>query len=154
MSVHDRSRPPALPRMLGYAGLLPQAAAVAVMALGPAGWHFSALSLGYAYAALILSFLGGLWWGLAARQPGTPPAWIWLAAVTPSLIALASAVPWAIGAAWPGPSLVVLGLALLGSLLVDRRLAAKGLAPAWWLTLRTPLSVGLGGLTLVAAAIA
>ena len=123
------------------------------MALGPASWHFAALSLAYAYAALILSFLGGLWWGLAARSPDGPPDWVWLAAVTPSLVALATAVPWAIGAEWPAPSLVVLALALLASLLVDRRLVAEGLAPAWWMSLRIPLSAGLAGLTLVAAAI-
>ncbi len=147
------SGPPTVPRTLGYAGLLPQAAVVAVMRFGPASWHFSALSLGYAYPALILSFLGGMWWGLAARQAGEPPAWVWLAAVGPSLIALATAIPWAIGAAWPGPSLVVLGTSLLVSLLVDRRLAAEGLAPIWWMSLRNPLSIGLGALTLVAAAI-
>lgn len=153
-SMQAMSRPPAMPRALGYAGLLPQAAAVAAMGFGPASWHFSALSLAYAYPALILSFLGGLWWGLAARQTDAPPAWIWLAAIAPSLIALATAVPWAIGAGWPVPSLVLLGLSLLASLLVDHRLTAQGLAPAWWMSLRTPLSAGLGLLTLVAAAIA
>lgn len=146
-------RPPELPRTLGYAGLLPQAAAVTVMGSGPSAWHFSALALAYAYPALILSFLGGLWWGLAAREPDKAPAWVWIAAVAPSLVALLTAVPWAIGTAWPGPSLVVLGLSLITSLLVDRRLVAAGLAPAWWLSLRIPLSVGLGCLTLVAAAI-
>lgn len=121
------------------------------MAIGPAEWHFAALSLTYAYSALILSFLGGTWWGLAARHPAQPPNWVWFAAVAPSLVALASAVPWAIGTAWPTPSLVLLGLALLASLLIDRKLAADGLAPAWWMSLRLPLSVGLGGLTLLAA---
>lgn len=144
---------PVLPRALGYAGLLPQAAVAAVLGFGPDAWHFSALSLGYAYPAFILSFLGGLWWGLAAGAASRQPAWVWLAAVTPSLIALATALPWAIGAAWPGPSLFVLGVSLLVSLLVDRRLAADGRAPSWWMSLRIPLSVGLGVLTLVVAAL-
>ena len=147
------SSPPVLARLRGYAGLLPQAAVVAVLASGSSWWHFAALALGYAYAALILSFLGGLWWGLAASQSSRCPAWTWLAAVVPSLVSLATALPWAIGAAWPGPSLIVLGLALLFSLLVDRRLAADGLAPGWWMTLRIPLSAGLGLLTLAIAAI-
>ncbi|MBB4858409.1 hypothetical protein HNO88_001728 [Novosphingobium chloroacetimidivorans] len=138
---------------LGLAGLLPQAACVAVLALGPEPWHFSALSLGYAYSALILSFLGGMWWGLAAGKAASIPPWIWFAAIAPSLIALATAVPWAIGAAWPAPSLVVLAGALLASLLVDRELSAHGLAPDWWMSLRTPLSLGLSALTLAVAAL-
>lgn len=152
-SVQPPAASPVLARWLGYAGLLPQAAVVAVLASGSTWWHFAALSLGYAYAALILSFLGGMWWGLAARGSNDPPAWIWPAAVAPSLIALATAIPWAVGAAWPRPSLVVLGVALPASLLVDRRLAADGLAPAWWMGLRLPLSLGLGLLTVAAAAI-
>jgi hypothetical protein len=142
---------PLLARGLGFAGLLPQVAVVLVLGSGSTWWHFSALSLGYAYAALILSFLGGMWWGLAAGQSDRAPAWVWLAAVVQSLIALATAVPWAVGAPWPGPSLVVLGLALLASLLVDRQLVMIKLAPTWWMSLRVPLSIGLGVLTLMTA---
>lgn len=112
--------------------------------------RFSALSMGYAYAALILSFLGGLWWGLAAKADAAP-GWIWAAAVAPSLVALASAVPWATGEPWPGPSLYILGVALIASLCVDWLLVRQAIAPPWWMSLRVPLSVGLGGLTLLAA---
>ena len=83
-----------------------------------------------------------MWWGLAAQaRDAATTIWVWVAAVVPSLVALVSAIPWAIGAAWPGPSLMLLGLALLASLLVDYRLVRHGWAPAWWLTLRMPLSV-------------
>ncbi|MBY0521500.1 MAG: DUF3429 domain-containing protein [Sphingomonas sp.] len=143
-------KPPSLARLLGLAGLLPQLAAVLVLLENNAELRFSALALGYAYAALILSFLGGLWWGLAAAAKD-PPAWLWIAAVAPSLIALASAIPWAVGDAWPGPSLVILGIALLGALAVDWQLQRSGIAPAWWLQLRVPLSVGLGTMTVVLA---
>lgn len=149
LTAHQQ-RPP-LARALGFAGLLPQVAVVLMLGSGSMWWHFAALSLGYAYAALIFSFLGGMWWGLAAGQSDRTPAWVWLAAVIPSLIALATAVPWAIGAPWPGPSLAILGVALLASLLVDRRLVAIGLAPSWWMALRVPLSIGLGALTLATA---
>ena len=146
---------PGTPRLafwLGFAGLIPQALAlIAVVAGNPEG-RFSPLALAYAYAALILSFLGGMWWGLAAQARRRVPAWLWVAAVLPSLIALASALPWATGASWPGPSLALLGIALLGSLAVDRQLRAAGLCPPWWLWLRVPLSVGLGGMTLAIAA--
>lgn len=139
--------PPLVPRWLGLAGLLPQFAAAAVVFSGDGPLHFSALSMGYAYAALILSFLGGLWWGIAASQPN-PPEWLWVAAIAPSLIALGSAVPWATGQPWPGPSLLILGVALIGALAVDLVLARRGLVPPWWMSLRLPLSLGLGGLTL------
>lgn len=140
--------PPQLPRWLGLAGLLPQIAAVAVVLSGDGALRFSALSMGYAYAALILSFLGGLWWGVAASHERAPE-WLWVAAIVPSLFALASAVPWAVGEPWPGPSLILLGVALIAALGVDHLLARRGLVPAWWMRLRIPLSLGLGLLTLL-----
>lgn len=137
---------------LGLAGLLPQIAAVAVLARGDTAGRYVALALAYAYAALILSFLGGLWWGLAAKAEA-PPRWLWFASVAPSLIALASAWPWAVGLAWPAPSLIVLGLALIAALGVDHALVRIGIAPSGWMRLRAPLSLGLGALTIVAAAL-
>lgn len=144
--------PPRLPRWLGLAGLLPQLAAAAVVLSGDGPLHFSALALGYAYAALILSFLGGLWWGIAASRPDAP-AWLWVAAIAPSLVALATALPWALGEPWPGPSLVVLGVALIAALGVDLLLARGRLTPPWWMSLRVPLSLGLGLLTLLIAVV-
>lgn len=147
------SRIPSLPRLLGFAGLLPQFACALAVWFGPLEWRWTALSLGWAYAALIFSFLGGLWWGMAAASPDQArraPAWIWIAAVAPSLIAFATFVPWIIGRTWPGPSLIVLGIGLLVSPLVDLRLVT--LRPSWWMDLRIPLSLGLGGATLALAA--
>ena len=144
----------ALPRSaqwLGHAGLLPQLGVVVTLAAGDPGSRFSALALGYAYAALILSFVGGLWWGLASRDPARAPGWIWVAAVMPSLVALASAIPWALGALWPGPSLVLLGLSLASTLIIDALLDQRRLCPAGWLALRARLSLGLGALTLLCA---
>ncbi len=148
--------PPVLPpiaRMLGVAGLLPQLAVVALLLGGGADVRFTALSMGYGYAALIFSFLGGVWWGLAAMGGAQTPAWVWIAAVVPSLLALATAWPWATGGTWPGPSLIVLGATIMGSLLVDLRLKAISLTPGGWIALRAPLSIGLGALTIAAGLI-
>ncbi len=150
---------PVLPRILGFAGLLPQLACALVVWLGPPDLRFWALAIGWGYAALILSFLGGLWWGLLAAQMaadgGTsdrPQPWMWIASVVPSLWALVTFLPWIVGANWPGPSLVGLGLALLGSVWVDRRLAARlTVVPDWWMALRVPLSVGLGTASIILA---
>ena len=144
--------PPTIARLLGFAGLLPHIAVVLILLERNSELRFSALSLGYAYAALILSFLGGIWWGLAAKAERAPN-WLWIAAVMPSLIALASAIPWATGDPWPGPSLIIIGVALIGALGVDWQLARQGLAPDWWMRLRLPLSLGLGGLTLAMASL-
>ncbi|MGB3797257.1 MAG: DUF3429 domain-containing protein [Alteraurantiacibacter sp.] len=141
--------PPAA-RLLGFAGLLPQFAAVAAAWMGPPEWRWSALAIGWAYAALILSFLGGLWWGMAAGAPDAgrrAPKWLWVAAVVPSLLALVTFLPWVFGAIWPGPSLIVLGVAIIFSALVDIRLVT--IRPPWWLALRIPLSLGLGGATIL-----
>ena len=141
---------PRFAQMLGLAGLLPQLAAVALLLGDDPESRFSALAVAYAYAALILSFLGGLWWGLAARTESAP-RWLWVASIAPSLIARVTAWPWMVGLRWPGPSLVVRGLSLIGALLVDRALVRTGIAPPGWMALRLPLSLGLGALTLVAA---
>ena len=144
---------PALPRWLGLAGLLPQFTCVAVLYAGPAEWREAALAIAFAYAALILSFLGGMWWGIAAAAPAAQRrkalGWLWIAAVLPSLVALACFLPWALDWAWPEPSLVMLGGALLVTLGVDAKLGT--LAPRWWMTLRVPLSTGLGLATIAAA---
>ena len=94
-----------------------------------------ALRLLIAYAALILSFLGGARWGLAVSGPSPSPITISLA-MLPTLFALAivmapmNARVWQIGA-------LVLGLAL--QWLWDVR--ARGL-PGWYPGLRTLLSSG------------
>jgi hypothetical protein len=144
------SLPPLWPRFLGLAGLLPQALAMFALLGGNPEARYVALACAFAYAALILSFLGGTWWGLAAASV-TAPRWLWIAAIVPSLVAFASAYPWMVGEPWPQPSLVMLAAALIASLGVDWQLRRIRVAPSWWLGLRVPLSLGLGGLTLAIA---
>jgi hypothetical protein len=135
-------------RLLGYAGLIPQILCLIIIAGGDPQRIFTAQAVAFAYAALIFTFLGGMWWGIAAMME-RPPTWLWIAAVTPSLIALVSCWPWAVGTDWPGPSMLVLGALITGSLLVDRRVAALVALPAWWMPLRLRLSLGLGLATLL-----
>lgn len=135
-------------RLWGFAGIAPQALAV-LAALSPT-WRFTALSAGFFYAALILSFVGGVWWGVASTQPKAPQ-WVYPVAVAPSLIALATGIPWMVGALWPWPSLAVLGAALIVSPVMDMNLRALGLISAAVLWLRIILSVGLGIMTCLLA---
>lgn len=135
---------PPIAEKLGYAGLLPQALAV-LLVFGGGEWRWVALAAGFAYAALIFSFLGGIWWGQAVASYAAPK-WIFAIAVLPSLIGLAAFMPWTVGWNWPGPSLIVLGAGLALSPLIDRSIAQNSKR---WIALRWKLSVGLGALTLM-----
>ncbi len=131
-------------RRLGYAGLLPQLAALALVMSG-SEWQWIALASAYAYAALIFSFLGGVWWGQAIAL-GQPEPRALVVAVCPSLIGLALFIPWTLGWDWPGPALLYLGLLIALSPLVDRWLALGNHA---WLLLRWQLSLALGFMTML-----
>lgn len=129
---------------LGYAGLLPfLAGAVLVWLVRPDVHPYVALALS-GYAAVILSFLGGIHWGLAMREPSPPLPWlVW--GVVPSLVAWwAMLMP-------ANAGLVVFGLALLGCYAVDRRLYPKQ-GVAHWLTLRFRLSAVAAACCFVGAA--
>ncbi len=135
-------------RIAGYAGLFPQLLA-ALMTLANSEYHWVGLAAAYGYAAFIFSFLGGIWWGFGviARKDGVDANPIFLAAVSPSLIAFATYLPWILGFDWPGPSMLLLGLGLMMSPLVDRWLQSQCHLPDGWMRLRWQLSLGLGGLT-------
>ena len=142
-----------LPRplvVLGLAGLLPQAFCL-VMAMDSAN-HYFAIAAACCYAAVILSFLGGMWWMAGAlgglREPG-----VYILAVMPSLAAWAALLPWCVGWTWPGPSLALLGVLLLMSPLADAALSSRMALPAGWLRLRMVMAGGLGVLTLAIAAV-
>lgn len=142
---------PPLPRWLGLAGLLPQWALLLALLIGPEEWRPVLLALGWAYGALIFSFLGGLWWGIAAARHGrgkAVPHWLWCVAVVPSLLALLTFLPQALTGEWSGTMLVTLGIFILVSLLIDRQMPRHG-APPWWMGLRVPLSLGLGAATVL-----
>jgi hypothetical protein len=134
-------------RWLGYAGLLPQIICLTLAATGHE-LAYTALAGGFAYAAAIFSFLGGVWWGQAI-QSGRGGAGAYVIAVLPSLFSVALFLPWSFGWEWPGPALLYLGVLIALSPLVDR---ALGLAAPDFLRLRWHLSLGLGALTIALGA--
>jgi hypothetical protein len=119
-------------RRLGWLGIAPfVAGALLLWLVRPEVRGEVAFGLS-AYAAVIVSFLGGIHWGLAFRE-AEPPALSLGWGVVPSLVA------------WPAvimpahAGLVILGAALIACYLVDRRLyPLQGVAR--WLTLRFRLS--------------
>jgi hypothetical protein len=151
----SQSQPALLPaaKVLGYAGLLPQMLCVGLLLIGHE-WRYAALAGGFAYAAAIFSFLGGVWWGqvLASARDGRPASTgAYCLAVLPSLLAVALFLPWTFGWEWPGPALFYLGALIMLSPLVDR---ALGFASEDFLRLRWHLSLGLGLLSIVLGVLA
>lgn len=93
------------------------------------------------YGASILSFLGGIQWGLAMAKPaGTPGVAAQFAvSVVPSLVA------WGALQAEPSSSIPysLLSLSFLGVYAYDEKLVSSGRAPVWFTSLRTPLSIAV-----------
>jgi hypothetical protein len=120
---------------LGYLGLLPFVVGALLIWLltgyEPEAHAFAALGLS-CYAAVIVSFLGGIHWGLAMRSEvlGAKP-YVW-GLVASTLAWVAAVMP-----AYAG--LVVHGVVLVLCYLVDRRFYPP-LGAAAWLTLRFRLS--------------
>jgi hypothetical protein len=142
--THSQQSSPAPPiaLWLGYAGLIPFVSFAALTWLAPPEWRpFTAAALA-AYAAVIVSFLGGIHWGIGSRD-GTP--WLFLWGVVPSLVAAAALM------LSTRAGLLINGLMLLLCYAVDRRVyPTHGLRA--WLGLRWRLSMVAAISCFVAAA--
>ena len=128
--------------LLGYAGLLPAFFCLLAAAFGPPEWNELALRTGALYSGLILSFLGGTWWGIATKAQAKQAMPLYAIAVIPTLAALGLMMvlsPW---------RLVLLGVLIALTLVVDRLLVQLRLAPDHWMKLRVPLSIGLSAATI------
>jgi hypothetical protein len=127
---------------LGYGGLLPFVAGAALAWLLPPGARALTVAALAAYAAVIVSFLGGIHWGIGFRD-GTPGLFVW-GVVPPLVAALALLLP-SQQALWLQAAMLLLCYA------VDRRVyPAHGLQA--WLGLRRHLSVVAAASCLVGAA--
>jgi hypothetical protein len=119
---------------LGFAGLIPFVVVATIGFVPAAPLHDLSLQAVLAYGAVILSFLGGIRWGLAIAT--TNPENLFgplFLSVSPSLLGwIALLVPSSTG-------LVLLALGFAATTIADLRLSK---APHWYRTLRLPLSVG------------
>lgn len=140
------------PVALGVAGLLPALACVVLASVEPAARGVAAI-VGGGYAALILSFLGGMWW-MQALLRSDARWWPYLLAVVPSLAGSAVLLAVVGGVAPPAAALTVLALVLLASPLGDRAIGPLLREVPAWRQLRLTLSGGLGALTLALALVA
>ena len=144
MSEHPRPKVeqtaagiPVLAVALGYAGLLPFFAGAAELWLLPGVMTSFVESALLAYAAVILSFMGAVHWGLAMRshrdivnlQLGLSviPALVgWMALMLPAVVAY--------------PSLI---LAFVVLYVLDLQAVKLNMAPRWYPSLRLPLTAGV-----------
>ena len=126
--------------VLGYAGLLPFIAGVVLIAMGLRSTGASWLT---GYAAVILSFIGAVHWGLALGQ-GERRWRHYAASVVPALVA------WGALLLPPTPSLGVLAAGLVGWR-VQEYLADVPSFPAWFARLRDHLTFGASALVLIGA---
>lgn len=132
--LHSLHSIPLAVRILGFGGLVPFfAASLAAIATGSSLRHFFLQAL-LSYGAVILSFLGGIRWGLAsARQDVRGLLMPLFISVLPAILAwLSLLLPVSAG-------LMVLSFSLSAMLWADFKLAT---APAWYPVLRLYLSIG------------
>ncbi|MDT8880233.1 DUF3429 domain-containing protein [Halomonas saccharevitans] len=134
----NRIATPTLPRLLGLAGLLPFVATAAATWLAPIAWQVVAIRAFLAYAAVILSFLGGVQWGVAMcrERPGEAPFRArMLLAMVPSLLAWPALLLHPLTGAW---------VLVAGFLLVrfhERSRDGRAQLPDWYQSLRTLLTL-------------
>ncbi|MDI1286729.1 MAG: DUF3429 domain-containing protein [Reyranella sp.] len=130
---------PATAIWLGALGLLPFGGTALSAAFLDSGYGVWAMTALMAYGAVILSFLGGIHWGLAiASDPrnGALPRRL-IVSVAPSLVAWAGLLlPLRVG-------LLVLAAGFAATLYVDLRATRAGEAPSWYPRLRRPLSIAV-----------
>jgi len=140
---------PASAAWLGAFGLVPFAALAGLLPFVPGDLKSDLTYALLAYGAVILSFLGGVHWGLAigSTRPAAAVALkrrlIW--SVIPSLVAWAALVV-------PARSgLFILAAAIVLMLVIDIRATRAGEAPAWYPKLRVPLSCAVAASLLIGA---
>jgi len=123
-------------RVLGLGGLIPfLAGAVGVWVL-PDLIAAIAMTAQLAYGAVILTFVGAVHWGYAMREDEL--RWgrmTW--SVTPALVA------WIALLLTPLMTAMILFVSFAMAFLTDARATRAGLFPAWYLSLRKALTLGV-----------
>ena len=139
----------AVPRsalLLGWAGVLPFALLTAAVVLDMRLWFLDPEWGLRAYGACILSFLGGVQWGvLLPRQGGSAPFLRYAVSVLPSLLGFLCLL------VLSQPGLLGLLVGFIGLLAYDVSSVRQGLAPRWYASLRVQLTAAVVALLGIAA---
>lgn len=139
-SQSRRAQPLPVPvAVLGSAGLAPFLVGTLIAVVEPQAGGLPWSQVVAVYGAIILSFLGGIAWGLASAAAAQNPrlqvrSGLFAISVVPALVGwVACFLPRPLG-------LLILAASFVAMLLLDRHVAAEGLVPAWWMRLRSVLS--------------
>lgn len=138
-SAEKQAQPRTIAMRLGYAGLAP----AAVLALWLVGipddhaWRTQTIALLTGYAAVVLSYLGGIRWGIALAEPGEDAANVFALSILPALGA------WAALFIPPPYSFVLLAVAFAAHGAWDTLSAQGGRMPDWFAGLRMQLTAGI-----------
>lgn len=138
-------RIPFIAMLLGWAGVLPFAALSAFIAFaGNDPFQPWALSKLVAYGAIILTFMGGVHWGLIMNRE-TSDNWKYVVGIAPSLVAVVAVVVEGV------PAIVLLAAGFLALLIYDMQIVRQKYAPQWYSALRLQLTAAVGICLTVAA---
>lgn len=138
----ERVPVPAVPLWLGAGGLFPFVVLAGGLWVTPPEYHPTLLDWLRTYAAVILSFIGAIHWGIALTHRDMPAAdqsTVMTWSVVPSLVA------WVGLLMQPRPGLALTAAMFVVHYTMDRQLASRFPLPGWYLRLR-------GGLTVVVVA--
>jgi hypothetical protein len=148
------SRVPLPALVVGWLGLVPFVYAVMLLfavpgslptfGLAPSGPAGGMHVLEF-FGAAILAFMGGCLWGFASAPPRAPRWPFLIAASVPAVAAYLAIQP------HPGRSCVFLAFGFVILQGIDIGFQRLGLAPAYWLSLRLPLTAGVMTCLLVGA---
>ena len=129
----------ALPRWLTLSGAIPFITCSAALWLAPPAYRAFATTVLTGYAAVILSFLGGIQWGLAVNLIDTAPKsarTMFLLSVVPSLLA------WAMLLLPASSSRIIVAMCLFAFVwVVDALLNLQKLIPPWYFKLRSIITI-------------
>jgi len=124
---------------LAFAGAIPFLVATAALFVSDAsGVRVPAIAALVTYSAVILSFLGGIEWGLAIRDESGNEATRVAALGLSTVSSLAAwAVLWLPSSHWQVGSALALFIAVWAA---DQWMANRGLLPTWFVDLRTVIT--------------
>jgi len=125
----------AIGAVLGYAGMIPFAAAVLVTwGSGVEPWQRFAVQGMVSYAAVVLVFFGAVHWGIALLGRWDASYWLLMGGMLPALLAWSALMlPWRLA--------LLLLLLAYAALYAYERLALWNHLPGWYLHLRSRLTL-------------
>ena len=126
---------PQLAKLMGFGGIIPFVGCAVLMYAGNTEASIIALFASAIYAAVILSFVGAVHWGLTMREDRSTYWYVW--SVIPAIMGWLAVVLLDIKI-----SLLALAVAFTIAWSVDRQASLQGLIPAWYMQMRHILTAG------------